>query len=219
MFCCEEEIQPRLISTRCSSWYLTNECLAGSKMGSRWSCNILWPLQHLCTLFHVFLLHDGGVGTRISKVYLVEATHDKLANDSICGNLCSWHSTPVSNRLQISISIWLFHRSSCSLVFCTVCAILHQGISLRRNVQKTSIKGKYSTFNLICKLVFYYYVVHSRNINVNEFVYTFRLKVKAMVMSIIQMAQSKTEMLQYPPHLHTLTIPDLKKNVRNWYFN
>ena len=150
LLCREEKIQPRLISTRCSSWYFANECLAGSTMGSRWSCHILWPLQHLCTLFHVFLLHDGGVGTRISKVYLVEATHDKLANDSICGNLCSWHSTPVSNRLQISLSIWLFHRSARGLIFCTFCAILHPGISLWRKVPETSIKGKYSTLNSKC---------------------------------------------------------------------
>ena len=154
LLCCEEEIQPRLISTRCSSWYLTNECLAGSTVGTGRSCNILWPLQYLCTFFHVFLLHDGCIGTRISKVYLVEATHDKPANDSICGNLCSWHSTLVSNRLQISISIWVFHRSSRSLVFCTFCAILHPGISLWRTVQKTTIKGKYSILNLICKLAF-----------------------------------------------------------------
>ena len=150
LLCCEEKVQPRLISTRCSSWHLANECLAGSTMGSRRSCHILWPLQHLCTLFHVFLLHDGGVGTRISKIYLVEATHDKLANDSICGNLCSWHSTPVSNRLQISLSIWLLYCSSRSLIFCTVCAILHPGISLWRKVPETSIKGKYSTLNSKC---------------------------------------------------------------------
>merc|ERR1719510_997459 len=89
----KEKVQPYFLLACCPSWYITNECMAWSKVGPRWSFNIFRSAQHICTFLHVFLLYDGGNGTSISKVYLVETSYDQSSNDSVRWHFSSRQST------------------------------------------------------------------------------------------------------------------------------
>ena len=132
MLCRKEEIQPCIILTCGSPWNTANECLAWCSLGSRRTFYLFRVMQYVCTLLHVFLLHDGSYGATVPEVHLVEAAYDKFTNDSICRNFYPRQPTSYHKWLQLSYSIWILYCSSCCLILRTFCSVLHSRIPWQR---------------------------------------------------------------------------------------
>ena len=143
LLCGEKKIQPSYAFTCCTPWNITTEYVSWCEMASRWTLIILGLDKFLCSFLDVPLLPYGSNGSWISKVHLVEASHNANTNDPIYHYICSLNPTVCEKWLQLSVGNVILHSCTCRAILCIICPLLPQSVLVKRQASWPTCFGEY----------------------------------------------------------------------------